>query len=378
MFHEGQGGRFFTAGDAQSLRRIASDLAADPLAVMRLAQGIPHWPNWMEVTAAMLRQLDLLVQKGRGARSDCGGEETDGSGTAYGRSVPARGVVWDRGAPMVSGSPASASLVVSIVTYGGDLDCLGRTFAAFAAASEAVISARGDAMRLFLVDNGPRDAERSATLAGLVGALNGRAEVIAGHDNIGYGRGHNLAIGRSNSRYHLVLNPDVELAPDALVEALTFMDTHPDCGLLAPEVRNEFGDLQYLCKRYPTVFDLLLRGFAPRWIRERFRARLDRYEMRDLINDHDPVWDPPIISGCFMLFRTDLFKAVGEFDPRYFLYFEDFDLSLRAARVARIAYVPKVRIVHHGGDAARKGPAHMRMFVTSAAKFFRQHGWRWA
>ena len=67
MFREGQGGRFFTAGDARSLRRIASELAADPLAVVRLAQSIPRWPNWMEVTATMLRQLDLLLQKGRGA-----------------------------------------------------------------------------------------------------------------------------------------------------------------------------------------------------------------------------------------------------------------------------------------------------------------------
>ena len=239
-------------------------------------------------------------------------------------------------------------------------------------------SLSGDALRLVVIDNGPADADRLAALATLIQGWRGETEILSGRGNLGYGRGHNLAIGSCVSPYHLVLNPDVELAPDAIAEALAFMDAHPDCGLLAPAVRDERGNLQYLCKRYPSVLDLLLRGFAPRRVSEHFRARLDRYEMRDLINDHDTLWDPPIVSGCFMLFSTDVLKAVGGFDPRYFLYFEDFDLSLRAARATRIAYVPKVRIVHHGGGAARKGPAHMRMFVASAAKFFRQHGWRWA
>jgi len=229
-----------------------------------------------------------------------------------------------------------------------------------------------------LVDNGPYGEARARAIASLVAGWGERVGLLTGHGNVGYGRGHNLAIARSEGAYHLVLNPDVELASDALANALAFLDAHPDCGLLAPAVRDDAGSLQYLCKRWPTVLDLFLRGFAPGWLRERFRPRLDRYELRDLINEHDVVWDPPIVSGCFMLFRTTVLKALGGFDPRYFLYFEDFDLSLRAARLARLAYVPTVRIVHHGGGAARKGLRHVRMFAASAAKFFGQHGWRWA
>jgi hypothetical protein len=97
--------------------------------------------------------------------------------------------------------------------------------------------------------------------------------------------------------------------------------------------------------------------------------------MRDLADDA-PFSPIPIASGCFMLCRTEALVAVGGFAPEFFLYFEDFDLSVRMNRVARIAYVPKVRIVHAGGDAAGKGWTHQRLFVRSAWVFFRRHGWR--
>lgn len=201
-------------------------------------------------------------------------------------------------------------------------------------------------------------------------------DLLSGHGNIGFGAGHNLAMKSLDSDYHIVLNPDVELAPDTILEALRFMQAHPECGLLAPAVFEPKGEQQFLCKRYPTIFDLFLRGFAPHWLANRFRSRLDRYEMRDAVGD-SVLWDPPIVSGCFMLFRTEVLKRLGGFDPRFFLYLEDFDLSIRASRISHIAYVPQVRIVHHGGYAARKGFMHVRMFVASAVKFYIKNGWKW-
>ena len=126
----------------------------------------------------------------------------------------------------------------------------------------------------------------------------------------------------------------------------------------------------------PAVFDLFLRGFAPGWLRRRFARRMERYEMRDLIGGQ-VVWDPPLVSGAFMLFRSEVLRRLGGFDPDFFLYFEDYDLSLRAARLTRLAYVPAVRVVHHGGHAARKGWHHIKLFVGGAARFFNKHGWRW-
>jgi GT2 family glycosyltransferase len=267
-------------------------------------------------------------------------------------------------------------LSVSVVAYRPEAALLARTLSSLGAACVALREARpGLAVELYLVDNGGLP-DLSADLDALSAQGVGHT-VISGQGNVGYGQGHNLAIDRAASRYHLVLNPDIDIDPSALTKALDFFDTHPEAGLLTPCIGDDERRLQYLCRRYPTLLDLFARGFLPGSIRKLFAKRLARYEMRDLINERDVVWDPPIVSGCFMLFRTEVLKRLTGFDPRYFLYFEDYDLSLRTHELARVVYAPAVRVLHHGGGAARKGSAHIRMFAASAFKFFNRFGWKW-
>jgi GT2 family glycosyltransferase len=258
-------------------------------------------------------------------------------------------------------------LSISLVLFHPDQAALAATLEALVIACQAaqVVPV------LHLVDNGGASLPPGLSLP-----AGWRVVWHRGQGNVGFGRGHNLALAQLG-QYHLILNPDLELAPDALRHALAFMDAHPDCGLLAPAARWADGRLQYLCKRMPTLLDLLVRGFVPARLRKPFARRLARYEMQDLVNEHDVLWSPPIVSGCCMLFKSQALRALGGFDPRFFLYFEDFDLSLRAGRITRIAYVPQVGVVHHGGHAARKGWHHIRLFGASARVFFQIHGWRW-
>ncbi|WP_373862227.1 glycosyltransferase family 2 protein [Burkholderia multivorans] len=270
---------------------------------------------------------------------------------------------------------ASVVLSVSVVVYRPASDQLMRTLTSLVMACHR-LRARGHPgfVTVCVVDNG--DFSSTDDVANLLRMHGIPWHLVSGQGNVGFGRGHNLSLLRTYARYHLILNPDIDLDEDALVRAIEFMDAHPDVGLLTPWIGDQFGKQQFLCRRYPALLDLLVRGFMPAGLRAHFCDRLAHYEMRDVINDHDIVWDPPIVSGCFMLFRTEVLKKLGGFDPRYFLYFEDYDLSLRTHDVARVAYVPSVRVIHHGGGASRKGFAHIRMFAASAFKFYNRFGWR--
>ena len=276
-----------------------------------------------------------------------------------------------------------SSLQVSIVTYRPDSRLLERTLRKL---SLAIAAAREDrvlrTVHVALIDNSedPIVAKRVQEL-GRVRFQDSGTHLIClhGHANIGYGAAHNLVLHGTGSDYHLVLNPDVELAIDALSNAVRWLDAHPEVGALAPAVFDSEGRRQHLCKRYPAVFNLFLRGFAPSPVKRMFRRRLARYEMQDITGVDPPkeVIGVPAMSGAFMLVRRDAIDRTGGFDPRFFLYFEDFDWSVRLNRITRTAFVPEVSVVHHGGHAAAKGWRHVVWFVRSGARFYRKHGWRW-
>jgi GT2 family glycosyltransferase len=271
-----------------------------------------------------------------------------------------------------------SALSVSIVLFRPDLNVLRSTLRSLRDALEEAREAHViDSARIDIVDNGSVDEPAIDVLVeqSLGGAPWLAIAVRRGHGNVGYGRGHDIAIREARGSYHLVLNPDVVLKSGAITEAARFLEAHPRVGLVTPQVHNGQGGREYLCKRHPGILVLALRGFGPSWLRRPFRRQLDRYEMRDLPADQVAT-GIPIASGCFMFARRELLQRLGGFSSEYFLYFEDFDLSLRLRRLADIAYVPRVQIVHMGGYAAGKGWKHRRMFLRSAMTFFRHHGWK--
>jgi len=276
-----------------------------------------------------------------------------------------------------------SSLQISIVTHHPDVRLLERTLRKLAL---AIGAAREDGalrtVHLALIDNSEdRGVAEKVIAIGKARFADSGVHVIYlhGHANIGYGAAHNLVLHGTGADYHLVLNPDVELAADALVNAIRWLDGHGDIAALAPAVRDARGNRQYLCKRYPAVFDLLLRGFAPARLRDLFARRLAHYEMRDVVDAVPPrdAVGVPIMSGAFMLARREAIDRTGGFDPAFFLYFEDFDWSVRLADVGRNAFVPSVNIVHHGGSAARKGLRHVGHFLRGGVRFYGKHGWKW-
>ena len=275
-----------------------------------------------------------------------------------------------------------SSLTVSIVTFRSDAALLERCLAHLDSAIRAAREQRVlTQVAVALIDNsedaGFADAGIKLANQAFVGS-GVQLHFLNGHANVGYGVAHNLMLNGTGGDYQLVLNPDVELASDALTNAIRWLDANPDVVAVAPAVARPDGSPDFLCKRYPAVLDLLLRGFAPGFVRRAFSKRLERYDLRDVIDpaSREPVRQMPVMSGCCMLVRRKAIDATGGFDPKFFLYFEDYDWSVRLNEIGATAYVPTFRVVHHGGGAARKGWKHVGWFVQSGVRFYRKHGWR--
>lgn len=248
-------------------------------------------------------------------------------------------------------------LTASLVLYNNPLSDYGAAVAAF-------LSATADSI-LIIIDNSPAPL-RSELLA------HPRIKYVFTGKNLGFGAGHNRALEHvGNSTFHLLLNPDIQFEPGVLDHLLRLMASSPNIGAVMPRVSYPDGSLQRLCKLLPTPVDLIFRRFIPF---ERVREWINsRYELHAL-----PQISPqevPTISGCFLLLRTDLFRKLGGFDERYFMYMEDVDLVRRIGDTHRIIYDPRIQVSHGYGKGSYRSSKLLGYHIRSAVKYFWKWGW---
>lgn len=199
------------------------------------------------------------------------------------------------------------------------------------------------------------------------------ATVVATNKNVGYGRGHNIALmgSRGKCRYNIVMNTDLKTQDDVIAGMIDFMDTHPEAGLAMPKVCYPDGSLQRLCRLLPDPSDLVARRImqGTRWGKQKNQ----KYEFHNW--NYDTVAEFPFLSGCFMMLRTETLEKVGYFDERYFLYAEDLDLSRRVRAVARTLYNPHETVFHEYRSQAKPSLKRISYALVSLSKYFFKWGW---
>jgi GT2 family glycosyltransferase len=194
--------------------------------------------------------------------------------------------------------------------------------------------------------------------------------------NLGFARAHNQILTTADSRYHAICNPDVFIAKDIFTPLIDFMEAHPQIGVCCPKFLNTDESVQFLNRRMPNILDLFLRRFLPTNFKFFFKKRLYSYEMRDI--GYDKSYDVPFVSGAFMFCRTHVLKEISGFDERFFLYFEDADLSRRVqSHGYRTVYFPDVSVIHLWERLAHKNLMGSWIFIKSAYRYFRKWGWTW-
>lgn len=246
-----------------------------------------------------------------------------------------------------------------IVTYNSK-DKIGQTIAS------VLENTKGVPFELYVVDNNSTDGT-----ADYIRENFPEVTVVEPKSNDGFGAGHNKVIPFLTSKYHVVINPDILLKSDVIAELSAFADKNEDAALLSPEILFEDGTKQHLAKRNPTV----------RYLGAHFLYRKDKepskliteYCMLDKEEEKEP-FEITNATGCFMFFRTDVFKELGGFDERFFMYLEDCDIVRRVAEKYKALYCPFACVYHLWERESKKSKKLLMIHVTSIIKYFLKWG----
>ncbi|TVR32032.1 MAG: glycosyltransferase family 2 protein [Spirochaetaceae bacterium] len=204
------------------------------------------------------------------------------------------------------------------------------------------------AFELLVVDNASTDGSADAIRAEFPPERYPNLRLMALSENLGFAAANNLAADQARGDYLLLLNPDTVVLDRALEKLAAFADAHPEYGiygggtLFADGSRNPTAGWMK-----PSLWGMFCTAVG---LGRLFRG--SRFFNPESLAGWS--WDAPrpvdIVTGCLLLMRREDWQRLGGFDEQYFMYGEDADLCLRAAKAGlQPVLVPEARIIHYGG-----------------------------
>lgn len=174
----------------------------------------------------------------------------------------------------------------------------------------------GEEAHLIIVDNSPSDSWNIQDFS----KKYPNVDFIPNPSNPGFGASNNLGFERYACDYVLFINNDVEFLESVFKPLISILDKDPKIGCIG--IHQEGGAPSYFSKMT-----------APKHVKME-------------------VFDEKVhfISGAFMFFRSCSFVKIGKFDPKLFMYFEEFDLSERLiANGLKTTFIDKYKFLHKAG-----------------------------
>ena len=177
-------------------------------------------------------------------------------------------------------------------------------------------------------------------------------EWIDSKENLGFGKGCNLAEKHATKPYLFFINPDTIISKNAFREMLKFMEEHPEAGTVGCRILNEDGTLQWACRRsFPTIVSAVSKtiGLAALFPKNKTLAS---YNMS--YANPDEMIEVDAVSGSFFCIRRDVYEKLNGFDEDFFMYGEDLDLCFRTKKMGlHNYYTPVTNILHFKGQSCR-------------------------
>ena len=223
---------------------------------------------------------------------------------------------------------------------------------------------------IWLVDNSVDPAQTQQLQAGIA-AMPG-VKLVTSPENLGFGRACNLAFAKSDSAYFLLLNPDARIAHEAIAALASALEQ--DAALAAVSPLMFWNDE----KSFVIPHDIAQSPWASVCAAAALHYRRLAFwwagnhlaRMRQQYTSQAP-FDVEFLTGAVLLVRRSAIAPNSTlFDPDFFMFYEDSDLSMRLRRQGyRLALVPNAHAVHGYRHKAYKA----ELMTASRNRYFRKH-----
>lgn len=229
--------------------------------------------------------------------------------------------------------------------------------------------------QVIVSDNGSADDSVARAKRAYPGAL-----VIENGANLGFAKGCNVGAKQADAPLLFFFNPDAVAHAGLLENAVAYFESHLDVAMAGAKLLDEDGSTAESCGEFDTWWQAFLRSSAwgelP-W----FRSQANGYRLRRW--DYSTERDVDLVVGAAMFIRTDIFRELGGFDERYFLYHEEIDFAHRLRDAGkRVVYLPQCAVTHlseQGGSRKTWGKAGVLGWRQRSRRLYwiKRHGRLW-
>lgn len=226
---------------------------------------------------------------------------------------------------------------------------------------------------IWLIDNSCDAAQADALWR--MAAPRPEVKVLVANENMGFGRGCNLAYAQCNAEYLLLLNPDARIAQQDLRQLLAALEQDPKLAAVSPATYWNTEKTFVLPRPSSQTPGAHVRQIVASWWpwATRIIAQKLVQATQEQMAQTWPV-RTDLLAGAVLLLRQSAVQAAGGlFDPGYFMFFEDADLSIRLRRAGyALALLPGAKATHN----YRHKPFKAGLMVQSQMRYFElRHRW---
>ena len=187
-------------------------------------------------------------------------------------------------------------------------------------------------------------------------------------ENLGFAKANNIGVENALGDYILILNPDTIIPEDIFPKLIDFHQSKEKIGLVGVRLIDTNGNFHPESKRnIPTAknsFSKLFKRFNPSTVNNYYKLEVGEFETAPC----------EILVGAFIFTTKQIYKQIGGFDARYFMYGEDIDISYSAELAGYTnCYIGDITVLHYKGESTKRDKKYFKIFFEAMMIFLSKY-----